>query len=53
MSGASRPASPRSPLRAGEFDIATEDYRTISGRDPLTIAQIIERHASEMPLRTI
>jgi uncharacterized protein YbjT (DUF2867 family) len=37
-------------LRRGEFDIVTDDYRTITGRDPLTIAQIIERHADEMPL---
>ena len=29
------------------------DYRAITGRDPLTIAQIIERLANEMPLRTI
>jgi NAD(P)H dehydrogenase (quinone) len=37
-------------LRRGEFDIVTDDYRTITGRDPLTIAQIIERLADEMPL---
>ena len=39
-------------LRRGEFDIVTDDYRTITGRDPLTVAQIIERHADEMPLRS-
>jgi NAD(P)H dehydrogenase (quinone) len=38
-------------LRKGEFDIVTNDFRTVTGRDPLTIAQIIERHATEMPLR--
>jgi NAD(P)H dehydrogenase (quinone) len=37
-------------LREGEFDIVTNDYRTITGRDPLTIAQIIQLHAAEMPL---
>jgi uncharacterized protein YbjT (DUF2867 family) len=38
-------------LRRGEFDIVTDDYRAVTGRDPLTIAQIIERLADEMPLR--
>jgi uncharacterized protein YbjT (DUF2867 family) len=38
-------------LRKGEFDIVTNDFRTVTGRDALTIAQIIERHAAEMPLR--
>jgi NAD(P)H dehydrogenase (quinone) len=38
-------------LRKGEFDIVTNDFRTVAGRDPLTIAQIIERRAAEMPLR--
>jgi uncharacterized protein YbjT (DUF2867 family) len=37
-------------IRRGELDIVTGDYRAITGRDPLTIAQIIERHADEMPL---
>jgi NAD(P)H dehydrogenase (quinone) len=37
-------------IRRGEFDIVTGDFKTITGRDPLTIAQIIERHADEMPL---
>jgi uncharacterized protein YbjT (DUF2867 family) len=37
-------------IRRGEFDIVTGDYRTVTGRDPLTIPQIIERHADEMPL---
>jgi NAD(P)H dehydrogenase (quinone) len=37
-------------LRRGEFDVVTDDYRTVTGRDPLRIAQIIERLADEMPL---
>ena len=37
-------------IRRGELDIVTDDYRTVTGRDPLTIAQIIERHSDEMPL---
>jgi NAD(P)H dehydrogenase (quinone) len=40
-------------LRRGEFDVVTDDYRTITGREPKTIAQIIECLANEMPLRTI
>jgi uncharacterized protein YbjT (DUF2867 family) len=37
-------------LRRGEFDVVTNGYRSVTGRDPLSIAQIIERHADEMPL---
>jgi uncharacterized protein YbjT (DUF2867 family) len=37
-------------LRQGEFDVVSDDYRTITGRDPLSVAQIIERHADRMPL---
>jgi NAD(P)H dehydrogenase (quinone) len=37
-------------LRRGEFDIVTDDYQTITGREPKTIAQIIECLANEMPL---
>jgi NAD(P)H dehydrogenase (quinone) len=38
-------------LRRGEFDVVTNDYRAVTGRDPLSIAQIIERHADRMPLK--
>jgi NAD(P)H dehydrogenase (quinone) len=37
-------------LRRGEFDVVTGDYRRITGRDPLSIAKVIERHAAEMPM---
>lgn len=37
-------------LRAGELDVVSDDYRTLTGRDPLTVAEVIARHADEMPL---
>jgi uncharacterized protein YbjT (DUF2867 family) len=37
-------------LRRGEFDVVTDDYRLLTGEEPLTIAQIIERFAAELPL---
>jgi uncharacterized protein YbjT (DUF2867 family) len=36
---------------AGELDVVSDDYRRLTGRDPLTIAEIIGRHVDEMPLR--
>jgi NAD(P)H dehydrogenase (quinone) len=33
-------------IRAGEFDVSSDDFRTITGRDPLTVAQIVERLVS-------
>lgn len=30
-------------LRAGEFDVVTDDYRRLTGREPLSLAQIIGR----------
>jgi NAD(P)H dehydrogenase (quinone) len=37
-------------LRAGEFDVVSDDYRKLTGRRPATIAEVIARHASELPL---
>jgi NAD(P)H dehydrogenase (quinone) len=37
-------------LRRGELDVVTDDYRRLTGKEPLTIPQIIERLAGEMPL---
>ena len=36
---------------AGEFDVASDDYRRLTGRDPLSVAEVIGRHIDEMPLR--
>ena len=36
---------------AGELDVVSDDYRVLTGRDPLRIADVIERHLGEMPLR--
>ena len=30
-------------LAAGEFDVASDDYRLLTGREPLTVAEVIER----------
>jgi hypothetical protein len=30
-------------LRAGELDVVTDDYRRLTGNDPLTIGEIIAR----------
>jgi uncharacterized protein YbjT (DUF2867 family) len=35
---------------AGEFDVLSDDYRTLTGRAPLTIGEIMSRHLDEMPL---
>jgi NAD(P)H dehydrogenase (quinone) len=37
-------------LRAGELDVVSDDYHAITGREPLTLAEVISRHASELPL---
>jgi NAD(P)H dehydrogenase (quinone) len=34
---------------AGEFDVVSDDYRTLTGRAPLTIGEIIGRQLDEMP----
>jgi NAD(P)H dehydrogenase (quinone) len=36
---------------AGELDVVSDDFRTLTGRDPLTIAEVISRHVEELPLR--
>lgn len=37
-------------MRAGEFDIVSDDYEKVTGQKPKTIAQIIAAVADEMPL---
>jgi uncharacterized protein YbjT (DUF2867 family) len=39
-------------LRAGEFDVVSDDYEKVTGRKAATIAQIITEIADEMPLAT-
>jgi uncharacterized protein YbjT (DUF2867 family) len=36
-------------LRAGEFDVVSDDYHKLTGRKPATIAEIIAALAGEMP----
>jgi uncharacterized protein YbjT (DUF2867 family) len=36
---------------AGEFDVVSADFRSLTGREPLTVAEVIARHIDEMPLR--
>ncbi len=31
-------------LRAGEFDVVSDDYRALTGLEPLTVAQLLELH---------
>ena len=35
---------------AGEADVVSGDYRELTGKEPLPIAGVIERHLTEMPL---
>lgn len=37
-------------LRAGELDVPSDDFRRLTGTDPLTVADVITRHADELPL---
>jgi NAD(P)H dehydrogenase (quinone) len=37
-------------FRAGEFDVASDDFRLITGIAPLSVAEVIARHVDEMPL---
>ena len=37
-------------IRAGELDVVTDDYERLTGLEPLRIAEILERHADELPL---
>jgi NAD(P)H dehydrogenase (quinone) len=37
-------------IRSGELDVVTDDYRRLTGLEPLTVGEIIDRHADELPL---
>jgi hypothetical protein len=37
-------------LRAGEFDVVSEDYRTLTGEDPLSVSDIAGLLADRLPL---
>jgi uncharacterized protein YbjT (DUF2867 family) len=37
-------------IRLGELDVVADDYRAITGRAPLTAAEVIARHLDAMPL---
>lgn len=37
-------------LRAGEFDLVSDDYEKITGRNAATVAQLVAKLADEMPL---
>ncbi len=37
-------------IREGELDVVTDDYERLTGLEPLRIAEILERHADELPL---
>jgi NAD(P)H dehydrogenase (quinone) len=37
-------------LRAGEFDVASDDYRTLTGEDPLSVSDIAGLLADSLPL---
>jgi uncharacterized protein YbjT (DUF2867 family) len=37
--------------RAGEFDVVSDDFRTLTGRAPLMIGEVMSRHLDEMPLK--
>jgi uncharacterized protein YbjT (DUF2867 family) len=36
---------------AGELDVVTDDFRRLTGHEPLTIREVIARHVEEMPVR--
>jgi uncharacterized protein YbjT (DUF2867 family) len=37
--------------RAGELDVVSDDFRKLTGRDPLAVGELIRKHLDEMPLR--
>jgi NAD(P)H dehydrogenase (quinone) len=37
-------------LRAGELAVESDDYRTLTGDDPLTVSELLARQAGELPL---
>jgi NAD(P)H dehydrogenase (quinone) len=36
-------------LRAGELDVPSDDFRRLTGAEPLSVADVIARHADELP----
>ena len=36
---------------AGELDVVSDDFLMLTGRNPLTIAEVLARQVEEMPLR--
>ncbi len=36
-------------LRAGELDVVSDDFHQLTGLTPLSIAEIVARHADELP----
>ena len=36
-------------LRSGELDVPSDDYRLVTGKPPLTVADVVVRHAGELP----
>ena len=37
-------------VRAGEADVVTDDYRALTGKEPLPIREVVALHRDEMPL---
>jgi NAD(P)H dehydrogenase (quinone) len=37
-------------IRSGEFDVVSDDFRSLTGIAPLSIGDVIARHADELPL---
>ena len=37
-------------VRSGEADVVTNDYRALTGNEPLTIREVVALHRAEMPL---
>ena len=38
-------------LRAGELDVPSDDFGRLTGLAPLSVAEVLERHADELPRR--
>lgn len=37
-------------VRAGELDVVTDDYHRLTGKQPLSIAELVERQLDDLPL---
>jgi NAD(P)H dehydrogenase (quinone) len=37
-------------IRNGEYDLVTDDYKRLTGEEPLAIRELLERHAHDLPL---